>query len=146
MPVVRYVVFVGGLLLALLFAADHYFPPVSAPASVAEVDRSVIRIASTRPVPERIVFDVSQPPVLAPAIAANDAHDRQSPHDALAMMPKDNSIKDTSIEHRAIEAAPARAVTTGVAKRQRAARSYRMARRTFERRAALDRREFFGGW
>jgi hypothetical protein len=146
MPVVRYVVFVGGLLLALLFAADHYFPPVSAPASVAEVDRSVIRITSTRPVPERIVFDVSQPPVAAPAIAANDAHDRPSPHEALAMMTRENSIKDNSIEHRPVEATPARAVTPGVAKRPRAVRSSRMARRTFERRAALDRREFFGGW
>jgi hypothetical protein len=143
MPVVRYVVFVGGLLLALLFAADHYFPPASQPSSVAEVDRSVIRITSTRPVPERIVFDVSQPQVPAPAIAADNAHDRQSSHEAMAMMPEDNSIKDTSIEHRPIEAVPARAVA---AKRQRAVRTSRVARRTLERRAALDRREFFGGW
>jgi hypothetical protein len=143
MPVVRYVVFVGGLLLALLFAADHYFPPVSAPVPVAEVDRSIIRITSTRPVPERIVFDVSQPPVAASAIAADNAHGRPSPHEALAMMPRD---KDNSIEHRSIAAAPARAVTTGVARRQRAVRTSRMARRTFEPRVALDHREFFGRW
>lgn len=48
MPVARYFLFVGGVLLALLFLSDAYapkLPVVSATeTSVDRVDRSVIRI------------------------------------------------------------------------------------------------------
>jgi hypothetical protein len=71
MPVVRYFLFVGGALLALLFMADAYFPKlpagydVSTAAGGAVSDLSVIRIHSDRKWPERVVFDTSHP-ILTP--------------------------------------------------------------------------------
>ncbi|MGY3412059.1 hypothetical protein ACVWZV_008172 [Bradyrhizobium sp. GM5.1] len=44
MPLIRYFVFTGGALLALLFLADRYMTaPVSA-AAPAEPDRSIVRV------------------------------------------------------------------------------------------------------
>ena len=62
MPLLRYFVFVGGALLALLFAASAYMPTVPAvQASKSNADLSIIRIHSDRKWPERIVFDTSRP-------------------------------------------------------------------------------------
>jgi hypothetical protein len=49
MPIVRYFVFVGGLLLAPLFAADRYLPEVPERFAAGDVDRTIIRIRSARP-------------------------------------------------------------------------------------------------
>lgn len=137
MPIVKYLVFVGGVLLSLLFAADHYLPPAAGPSSAAEVDRGIIRISSTRPVPERIVFDVSHhPPVAAASVTADIAHYEPRSREALAMMARD----------RAPEAQPAHAATEHVTKRRHAGRSSRSSNRALERRLAFEHREFPGGW
>ena len=74
MPVVRYFLFVGGVLLAVLFWADGYFPPPSAslPVSNTEIDRSIIRIHSGHKWPDAIRMDTRAPmppadPVMAEA-------------------------------------------------------------------------------
>jgi len=66
MPMARYFLWVGGVLLVLLFIADACLPKL--PVSVA-ADRPgpVIRITSERKGPERIVFDTSAP---MPSVAA----------------------------------------------------------------------------
>ena len=76
MPVVRYFVYVGGMLLGLLFLADWYFPTSTAANTVAdnEVDRSIIRIHSSHKWPAAIQMDTraSMPapdPVIAEAAA-----------------------------------------------------------------------------
>jgi hypothetical protein len=80
MPVMRYFLFVGGVLLALLFVADAFAPKPevvsSAGATTAAVDLPVIRIRSDRKWPERMVFDTSAAviaaaPAPAPAIEAS---------------------------------------------------------------------------
>ena len=53
MPIIRYFVFVGGLLLALLFAADRYLPAPIERAGPSDPDRTIIRIASARSLPGR---------------------------------------------------------------------------------------------
>ena len=59
MPLIRYFVFVGGALLALLFVADRYMDgPVSAAAEVGP-EVSIARIHSAQTWPEKIVFDTS---------------------------------------------------------------------------------------
>jgi len=70
MPLARYFVFVGGVLLALLFISDAFLPklPVVAGAETV-VDKSIIRIRSDRKWPERIVFDTSLPTIVLPATA-----------------------------------------------------------------------------
>jgi hypothetical protein len=77
MPLARYFAFVGGLLLALLFLADWYFPtPAAAPATTG-VDKTIIRLHSAHRWPESIVFDTSLPTIVPPSALA--AVERLSP-------------------------------------------------------------------
>jgi hypothetical protein len=74
MPVARYFLFVGGVLLALLFVFDAYAPKLPVVSSAAVVDataeKPTLRIRSDRKWPEAVVFDTSQPTIVA-ALAAN---------------------------------------------------------------------------
>ncbi|MFL6827165.1 MAG: hypothetical protein ACJ8E2_11950, partial [Bradyrhizobium sp.] len=58
MPVLRYFLYVGGVLLGLLFILDAYLPTLPMPVGVHD-HLPVIRIASDRKWPERVVFDTS---------------------------------------------------------------------------------------
>jgi hypothetical protein len=70
MPLLRYFVFVGGALLALLFIVDACLPALPvATSSRSTVDLSVIRIHSDNKLPERVVFDTTRP-TITPAPAA----------------------------------------------------------------------------
>jgi hypothetical protein len=60
MPIIRYFMFAGGLLAAVLFLADYFLPAAPEPGAGVDVDRTVIRIHSMRALPERIVFDTSE--------------------------------------------------------------------------------------
>ena len=78
MPVIRYFVVVGGMLLGLLFLADWYFPASAAATAGADtdVDRSIIRIHSLHKWPAAIRMDTSAPmPTPDPVIAAATAPD-----------------------------------------------------------------------
>ncbi|TYL89276.1 hypothetical protein FXB40_35800 [Bradyrhizobium rifense] len=68
MPIFRYFMFVGGALLALLFAADFVWPtsPVAQAVATAGYDQPLIRIRSDRHLPDRVVLDTSQPTIAAP--------------------------------------------------------------------------------
>jgi len=68
MPLARYFLYVGGVLLTLLFILDAWFPrfPV---AERANANLPAIRIHSDQKWPERIVFDTSLPTIIAPQIA-----------------------------------------------------------------------------
>ncbi|MCK1327090.1 MULTISPECIES: hypothetical protein [Bradyrhizobium] len=69
MPIFRYFFFVGGALLALLFAANYVLPtsPVTQSIATASNEQPLIRIRSDRHLPERVVLDTSQPTLAAPA-------------------------------------------------------------------------------
>ena len=70
MPLGRYFVFIGGVLLAILFIAERYLP-LSASGSFARearADKSIIRIKSGHKWPERVVFDTSLPTIVPPAL------------------------------------------------------------------------------
>jgi hypothetical protein len=68
MPVARYFLFVGGLLLALLLAIDALVPQQAVVASQAapSVDKTVVRIRSDQKPPERVVYDTSLPTIVPP--------------------------------------------------------------------------------
>ena len=70
MPFLRYLAFVGGALVALLFAADWVWPSApSAPAQQAVSEthfEQTIRIQSARRWPDKIDFDTTQPTVIPP--------------------------------------------------------------------------------
>ena len=66
MPVARYFLFVGGALLALLFALDAFVPQQVAVASNAapSIDKTMVRIRSDQKPPERVVYDTSLPTIV----------------------------------------------------------------------------------
>ena len=67
MPWVRYFVFIGGALLALLFVADTFSAKeVGVEAQAAAIERSPLRIQSDQRWPERIVIDTTQPTIVPP--------------------------------------------------------------------------------
>jgi hypothetical protein len=60
MPLLRYFVFVGGTLIALLFVANAAFPAMPLPQNLTSgSDHPAVRIHSDRKLPERVVFDTS---------------------------------------------------------------------------------------
>jgi len=73
MPVARYFLYVGGVLLALMFVTDAYLPKLPA-ANTASADLPVvrIRIQSERKWPERIDFDTGLPTIASVQIAGPD--------------------------------------------------------------------------
>lgn len=99
MPIFRYFVFVGGALLALLFAADFVWPtsPVAQVVAGAGYDQPVIRIRSDRHLPERVVLDTSQPTIAAPAtkMAAVAAPQPTAQADPLADMSAKTRVRET---------------------------------------------------
>jgi len=95
MPILRYFLFVGGTLLALLFLTDTMLPSVPLPASLRSAsDLPAVRIRSDRKWPERIVMDttiVTPAPVRIakveqPAPASSEQSARSAARDAFAKM------------------------------------------------------------
>ena len=71
MPIARYFLFVGGVLLALLFAMDTFAPKepvVSSTASAAPIENPTLRIRSDHKWPERVVYDTSLPTIVPPKV------------------------------------------------------------------------------
>ena len=68
MPVARYFLFVGGVLLALLLAIDALVPQQAVVASqgAPSVNKTVVRIRSDQKLPERVVYDTSLPTIVPP--------------------------------------------------------------------------------
>jgi hypothetical protein len=79
MPLGRYFVFTGTLLLALLFLADWYMPHPAASPTRTEVDRTVIRLHSGHKWPERIVIDTSLPTIVPPPAMIAETLPEKSP-------------------------------------------------------------------
>src|ERR1044071_1847339 len=76
MPLARYFVFVGGALMALLVAFDFFSPRAVADSgihSAGPVDKTTMRIRSEQKLPERIVFDTTQPTIVPTAAQAQTA-------------------------------------------------------------------------
>ena len=81
MPLARYFVVVGGALMALLFVFDFFSPKASADSgihSAGPVDKTTMRIRSEQKLPERIVFDTTQPTIAAKAAQTETAQPAQA--------------------------------------------------------------------
>jgi hypothetical protein len=133
MPVVKYFVYVGSVLFGLLLAADRYLPTPAERSATIDVDRSIIRIRSARNLPEKIVFDTANAPVMMASSPA-EIESREDPRQALAMIPQSS---------HAVQ--PALTPAARVAERH-ASRQHPAFRKPVQRRLALDHRELFGGW
>ena len=80
MPLLRYFLYVGGVLLALLFVADAYLPKFP-PMEQAHANLPLIRIHSDRKWPQRIVYDTSEPTTIWASVAALEP---EAPVDAVS--------------------------------------------------------------
>ncbi|MDE5463551.1 hypothetical protein [Bradyrhizobium sp. CSS354] len=79
MPLIRYFVFTGGALLALLYLADYYLAgPVSAAADTGP-DLSIARIHSAQTWPEKIVFDTNVRQIPLTKTVASSTSDAAAP-------------------------------------------------------------------
>jgi len=98
MPLARYFVFVGGALMALLFAFDFFSPKAVADNgihSAGAVDKSTLRIRSEQKWPERIVLDTTQPTVAPQAV--------QAPATAQAALPGPDPMAEMTAKARVRE-------------------------------------------
>jgi len=99
MPVARYFLLVGGVLLALLFLSNEVLPQLPVAERVAELapNKSIIRINSDRKWPERVVFDTNMPtivPPVAPALVAKTE----------AAVPAPAAVAEVSAQARGLQA------------------------------------------
>lgn len=93
MPLMRYFLYVGGALLALLFIADACLPPLPvAKASRSAADLSVIRIHSDTKWPERVVFDTTRP-TIAP-VPATVVAEAAAPQEKTAAAPSKSGVRE----------------------------------------------------
>jgi hypothetical protein len=100
-PLGRYLLYVGSLLLGMLFIADWYLPSASSQTYFweARVDKSIIRIKSAHKWPEPIVFDTSLPTIVPPPLpVVANAPIINEPREALAQL---NSLLPKASEYRA---------------------------------------------
>lgn len=99
MPIFRYFIFVGGALLALLFAANFALPasPIAEAVATANNEQPMIRIRSDRHLPERVVLDTTQPTIAAPVVnmAAVVAPQQPVQADVLAEMSAKARVRET---------------------------------------------------
>ncbi len=94
MPVVRYFMYVGGVLLALLFISDAFRPKLAvADRTDTATELPAIRIHSDRKWPERVVLDTSIPTIV-PAQTVK----------AEAIVPPPTPVADLSAKTRVREA------------------------------------------
>jgi hypothetical protein len=97
MPVARYFLFVGGVLLALLLAIDALVPQQAVVASQAapSVDKTVVRIRSDQKPPERVVYDTSLPTIVPPQAVTAQAVRRVRPGRLLADATAQARVRET---------------------------------------------------
>jgi hypothetical protein len=139
MPILRYFLFTGSVLLALLFAADRYLPPPVDRAEASDLDKTVIRIRSARTLPEKIVFDTNSPTVAPPSVALAEQHLDERPRDAYAMTAE--PVAQHVQQQPAAQPKPTRTVS-----RQRTPHLHRAGRPQRDPRLAFEHHETFGAW
>lgn len=96
MPLMRYFVYVGGALFALLLIVNACLPALPvADGSAARVDRSVLRIHSDQKWPERVVFDTTLPTVTpSPAAAAPVVAEAPAPRKTADVQPVKRPVRE----------------------------------------------------
>ena len=66
MPIGRYFLYIGGVLLALLLIADWWLPSLGSESAISGVDRTTIRIHSAQKWPTAVVIDTTLPTIVPP--------------------------------------------------------------------------------
>jgi hypothetical protein len=138
MPIARYFLFVGGVLLALLLAVDALFPQQAVVASrgASSIDKTVVRIRSDQKPPERVVYDMSLPTIVPPAaktqvaaaVPAAELNAQARVRDTFAQfVPAEAKKLDKKLEKQAEAQAPRKRKVVRVAKVRSAQQPMRFA-------------------
>jgi hypothetical protein len=135
-PIARYFVVVGSVLMVLLLIVDWFLPkPPAISSARSQINKTTIRIESTRKWPEKIVFDTSQPTFSPPAVGMASAQEsvERLPDEITNQTTADSSRAESkTAERRLVAYHPP---TRGKRKRARAFRSKNVARINNRRRA-----------
>ena len=103
MPIGRYIAWVGTSLLVLLFVADWYFPNPFHDGPRDAIDKPIIRIASIRQPPERIVIDTSEPTIVPPpTLVSNTVPVEPSPLQSYAATGPPQTVVDLDKKRKKI--------------------------------------------
>jgi hypothetical protein len=94
MPILRYFIYVGGALLALLLVVGYTLPnaPEGQTEAAAKSEAPLIRIHSDRKLPDRVVLDTTQP---MPAVQTAAVAAPQQPSQALAEMSAKAQVRES---------------------------------------------------
>jgi hypothetical protein len=85
MPILRYIVWVGTSLLALLLVANWFLPAPPQQVAHEAIEKPVIRIASVQRPPDSVFIDTDQPTTVPPPMPSESAiSDVPSPLQAYA--------------------------------------------------------------
>lgn len=125
MPLLRYFLYVGGTLLALLLLASAEFPSVPLPSTlISGPDMPTIRIHSDRKLPDRVVFDTRVdapgPTLVTPAMVAQNQPAAQAPvrpaivaisakarvREAFAQLPPEEDVSEPKMSQMATVVLP----------------------------------------
>lgn len=132
MPILRYFMFVGGALLALLFVASYALSnaPAAQTVATANSEAPVIRIRSDRKLPERVVLDTAQPMIVQPALQTAAIVAPQQPAQAnMSPALADMSAK-AQVRESFAQLTPNAAKTEGVAVKKAEAKPHRKIARS----------------
>jgi hypothetical protein len=110
MPLARYFLIVGGLLLALLIIADACMTTLPV-VERADSNRVAIRIRSEMKLPERVVLDTTLPTLVAPQTASTDTSDPAAAatdvpataREAFAQLQSSNQVRVTEPKKQALK-------------------------------------------
>ena len=130
MPILRYFIYVGGALLALLFVAGYALPnaPVAQSVATASSEAPVIRIRSDRKLPERVVLDTAQRAIASPAVQTAAVVAPQQPANASPVL-ADMSAK-AQVRESFAQAAPNAGKTEGATVKKADAKPHRKIARS----------------
>ena len=79
-PLTRYFIFVGGVLLALLYISDWFWDnPSPMPSYGSPIDEAILRIRSEHKWPQKVVLDTKTPIIAAPSLPATDRAESVKP-------------------------------------------------------------------
>jgi hypothetical protein len=95
MLVARYFMYVGGVLLALIFAIGELVPGETVVADNSAPERPTVRIHSDQKLPERVVYDTSLPTIVPPTANVQLAAAPQPPAPAVAAASAQARVRDT---------------------------------------------------
>jgi hypothetical protein len=77
---IRYFIFVGGVLLALLFVADWYWPDLSPMSSYGTpIDEAIVRIRSEHKWPQKVELDTATPIIVPQSLRAEETAETAIP-------------------------------------------------------------------